>query len=88
MHQSERVFRAHAKGQQVRRRAGLTVSCCRGAGHDEGEREGSKGLPGQNSSKCLYSLFTRHGVHREVESGKKERYLLCFCNGAVVFAVL
>ena len=64
MHQSERAFRAHAKGQQVRRRAGLTGSCCRGAGHDEGGKDGSKGLPGQNFSKGLLSLFTRHGVHR------------------------
>ena len=30
-----------------------------------GEKEGSKGLPGQNFSKGLFSLFTRHGVHRE-----------------------
>ena len=29
-----------------------------------GEKEGSKGLPGQNFSKGLYSVFTRHGVHR------------------------
>ena len=29
-----------------------------------GEKEGSKGLPGQNFSKCLLSLFFRHGVHR------------------------
>ena len=43
MHHSERAFRAHEKGQQVRRRAGLTGSCCRGAGHDEGEKDGSKG---------------------------------------------
>ena len=65
MHQSERAFRAHAKGQQVRRRAGLTGSCCRGAGHDEGEKDGSKGLPGQNFSKGLLSLLPRHGVHRD-----------------------
>ena len=30
-----------------------------------GEKEGSKGLPGQNLSKCLLSLLPRHGVHRE-----------------------
>ena len=66
MHQSERAFRAHATGPQVKRRAGLTGSCCRGAGHDEGEKEGSKGLPGQNFSKGLYSLLPRHGVHRDV----------------------
>ena len=29
-----------------------------------GEKEGSKGLPGQNFSKCLLSLLPRHGVHR------------------------
>ena len=29
-----------------------------------GEKDGSKGLPGQNFSKGLLSLFTRHGVHR------------------------
>ena len=64
MHQSERAFRAHATGPQLKRRAGRTGSCCRGAGHDEGEKDGSKGLPGQNFSKGLLSLFTRHGVHR------------------------
>ena len=64
MHHSERAFRAHATGQQVRRWAGLTGSCCRGAGHDEGEKEGSKGLPGQNFSKGLFSLLPRHGVQR------------------------
>jgi hypothetical protein len=64
VHQSERAFRAHATGPQVKRRAGLTGSYCRGAGHEEGEKEGSKGLPGQNSSKGLYSLLPRHGVHR------------------------
>ena len=47
MHQSERVFRAHAKGQQVRRRAGLTGSCCRGAGHDEGRKRVRKGFQGR-----------------------------------------
>ena len=41
-----------------------TGSCCRGAGHEEGEKEGSKGLPGQSFSKCLLSLLPRHGVHR------------------------
>ena len=30
-----------------------------------GEKEGSKGLPGHNFSKCLLSLLPRHGVHRE-----------------------
>ena len=30
-----------------------------------GEKEGSKGLPGQNFSKCLLSLLPRHGVHRD-----------------------
>ena len=64
MHQSERAFRAHATGPQLKRRAGRTGSCCRGAGHDEGEKDGSKGLPGQNFSKGLYSLLPRHGVHR------------------------
>ena len=29
-----------------------------------GEKEGSKGLPGQNFSKGLLSLLPRHGVHR------------------------
>ena len=33
-----------------------------------GEKEGSKGLPGQNFSKCLLSLLPRHGVHRDFES--------------------
>ena len=47
MHQSERAFRAHAKGQQVRRRAGLTGSCCRGAGHDEGRKRVRKGFQGR-----------------------------------------
>ena len=64
MHQSERAFRAHATGPQVKRWEGLTGSCCRGAGYDEGKKYGSKGLPGQNFSKGLLSLFTRHGVHR------------------------
>ena len=69
MHQSERAFWAHATGPQLKRRAGLTGSCCRGAGHDEGEKDGSKGLPGQNFSKGLLSLFTRHGVHRARRRG-------------------
>ena len=37
----------------------------RGAGHEEGEKEGSKGLPGHNFYKCLLSLLPRHGVHRD-----------------------
>ena len=54
MYQSERAFYAHATGPQVKRRAGLTGSCCRGSGHDEGKKEGSKGLPGRNSQvHCL-----------------------------------
>jgi hypothetical protein len=47
VHHSEKAFRAHATGPQVKRRAGLTGSCCRGAGHKEGEKEGSKRLPAQ-----------------------------------------
>ena len=66
MHHSERAFRAHATGPQVKRRAGLTGSCSRGAGFGKGEKEGSKELPGQKESKCLLSLLPRHGVHREV----------------------
>ena len=31
-----------------------------------GEKEGSKGLPGQNFSKGLFSLLPRHGVHRDI----------------------
>ena len=47
MHQSERAFRAHATGPQVKRRAGLTGSCCRGAGHDEGRKRVRKGFQGR-----------------------------------------
>ena len=65
MHQSERVFRAYAKGQEVRRRAGLTGSCCRGAGHDEGKKEGSKGLPGRNSLSPLFAFSVWAVLHSE-----------------------
>ena len=41
----------------MKRQAGLTGSCCRRAGHDEGEKEGSKGLPGRNSLSPLFAFF-------------------------------
>jgi hypothetical protein len=50
-----RAFWAHATGPQVKRRAGLTGSCCRGAGHEEEEKKGSKGLPRQD----ILSAFIR-----------------------------
>ena len=40
-----------------------------------GEKEGSKGLPGQNFSKCLLSLLPRHGVHRATSSLGSSRCL-------------
>jgi hypothetical protein len=66
VHQSERAFRAHATGPQVKRRAGLTGSCCRGAGHDEGEKEGSKGLPGRNSLSPLFAFFAWAVLHSDL----------------------
>ena len=38
---------------------GLTRSCCRGAGHEEGEKEGSRDLPRQKLSKSTLCVF-RH----------------------------
>ena len=63
MHQSERAFRAHAKGQQVRRRAGLTGSCCRGAGHDEGRKRVRKGFLGRNSLRPLFAFSVWAVLH-------------------------
>ena len=57
MHRSERAFWAHATTPQVKRWAGLTGSCCRGAGHEEGEKEGSRGLPRQRFSKSTLCIF-------------------------------
>ena len=45
-----------------------------------GEKEGSKGLPGQNFSKGLFSLFTRHGVHR----GRNAGYDRSLCSALVL----
>ena len=64
MHQSERVFRAHAKGQQVRRRAGLTGTCCRGAGHDEGRKRVRKGFQSRNSLRPLFASSVWAVLHR------------------------
>ena len=50
------------------------IVLCRGAGHEEGEKEGSKGLPRQNFSKCLLSLLPRHGVHRELPTRPRGRW--------------
>jgi hypothetical protein len=47
VHQSERAFRAHATGPQLKRRAGLTGSCCRGAGHAEVRKRVRKGFQGR-----------------------------------------
>ena len=36
---------------------GLAGSCCRGAGHEEGEKESSRGLPRQKFSKSTLCVF-------------------------------
>jgi hypothetical protein len=49
--------------------AGLTGSCCRGAGHEEGEKEGSRGLPRQKLSKStLFAFFVWAVLYTVIES--------------------
>jgi hypothetical protein len=55
---------APRRSRDPKRRAGLTGSCCRGAGHDEGEKEGSnEGLPGRNSLSPLFAFFVWAVLH-------------------------
>ena len=62
---------APRRSRDPKRRAGLTGSCCRGAGHDEGEKEGSnEGLPGRNSLSRPGSV-QRQAHARRTQMGKR-----------------
>jgi hypothetical protein len=57
------------RAAMVKRRAGLTGSCCRGAGHEEGRKRVRKGFQGRNSLSPLFAFFVWPAVLHSAPRG-------------------